>query len=82
MQQKNSLKKSWLMYLIHSYLFFKIPLFKPDEWLGKTLGKVSFLGSKKFRNIIYIFGFFGLIFVIQQFEVFKKTFCIFLHLKD
>ena len=77
MQQKNSLKKSWLMYLIHSYLFFKIPLFKPDEWLGKTLGKVSFLGSKKFRNIIYIFGFFGLIFVIQQFEVFIKTFMYF-----
>ena len=23
MQQKNSLKKSWLMYLIHSYLFLK-----------------------------------------------------------
>ena len=29
-QQKNSLKKHWLLNLIHSYLFFKIPLFKPD----------------------------------------------------
>ena len=27
LQQKNSMKKSWLLYLIHSYLFFKIPLF-------------------------------------------------------
>ncbi len=32
-QQKNSLKKHWLLNLIHSYLFFKIPLFKPDEFL-------------------------------------------------
>ncbi len=81
MQQKNSLKKSWLMHLIHSYLFFKIPLFKPDVWLGKTLNKVKFLGSKKIRNIIYLLGFIGLFFVIQQFENFTKTFLYFFSFK-
>ena len=69
------------MNLIHSYLFFKIPLFTPDEWLGKTLNKVKFLGSKKIRNIIYILGFIGLFFVIQQFENFTKTFLYFFSLK-
>ena len=77
MQQKNSMKKNWLMFVIHSYLFFKIPLFKPDEWLGRTLKKVIFLGSKNFRKTVYILGAFGLIFVIQQFEVFVKTFMYF-----
>ena len=81
MQQKNSLKKSWFMNLIHSYLFFKIPLFTPDEWLGRTLHKVKFLGSKKIRNIIYILGFIGLFFVIQQFENFTKTFLYFFSFK-
>ena len=81
MQQKNSLKKSWLMHLIHSYLFFKIPLFKPDVWLEKTLNKVKFLGSKKIRNIIYLLGFIGLFFVIQQFENFTKTFLYFFSFK-
>ena len=81
MQQKNSLKKSWIMNLIHSYLFFKIPLFTPDEWLGRTLNKVKFLGSKKIRNIIYILGFIGLFFVIQQFENFTKTFLYFFSFK-
>ena len=81
MQQKNSLKKSWLMHLIHSYLFFKIPLFKPDEWLERTLDKVKFLGSKKIRNIIYLLGFIGLFFVIQQFENFTKTFLYFFSFK-
>ena len=81
MQQKNSLKKSWIMNLIHSYLFFKIPLFTPDEWLGRTLHKVKFLGSKKVRNIIYILGFIGLFFVIQQFENFTKTFLYFFSFK-
>ena len=52
LQQKNSMKKSWLLNLVHSYLFFKIPLFKPDEWLGRNLNKVKSLGSAKFRNII------------------------------
>jgi len=56
MQQKNSMKKNWLMFVIHSYLFFKIPLFKPDEWLGRTLKKVIFLGSKNFRKTVYILG--------------------------
>tara|TARA_B100002019_G_C21273325_1_gene603688 strand:+ start:4441 stop:6543 length:2103 start_codon:yes stop_codon:yes gene_type:complete len=81
MQQKNSLKKSWLMHLIHSYLFFKVPLFKPDEWLERTLDKVKFLGSKKIRNIIYLLGFIGLFFVIQQFENFTKTFLYFFSFK-
>ena len=41
LQQKNSMKKSWMLNLVHSYLFFKIPLFKPDEWLGKILVKLK-----------------------------------------
>ena len=54
LQQKNLQKKSWLLHLIHSYLFFKIPLFKPDIWLNRTLKNVKFLGSKKSMFIIYI----------------------------
>ena len=51
LQQKNAQKKNWLYFLIHSYLFFKIPLIKPDEWLGRTLKYVRAFGSKKYRNI-------------------------------
>ena len=71
LQQKNAQKKNWLYFLIHSYLFFKIPLIKPDEWLGRTLKYVRAFGSKKYRNIIYIFGFIGICLVIQQFFSFK-----------
>ncbi|MDA9752254.1 site-2 protease family protein [Candidatus Pelagibacter sp.] len=81
LQQKNSMKKGWLMNLIHSYLFFKIPLFKPDEWLGRNLNKVKSLGSSKFRKLIYILGFIGICLVIQQFEIFKKTFLYFFTFK-
>ena len=77
MQQKNSMKKSKLMFLIHSYLFFKIPLFKPDDWLSKTLRYIKYFGSKRFRTLVYIFGFIGLFLVAQQFETFKTTFLYF-----
>ena len=30
LKQKNAQKKNWLLFLIHWYLFFKIPLVKPD----------------------------------------------------
>ena len=77
LKQKNAQKKNWLLFLIHSYLFFKIPLVKPDEWLGKTLRYAKILGSKKVRNLIYILGFIGICLVIQQIESFKNTFLYF-----
>ena len=76
-KQKASLKKNWLLNLIHSYLFFKIPLFKPDEFLNKSISKVRKLGSKNFRNVIYLLGFIGIFLVIQQYESFVKTFMYF-----
>ena len=81
LQQKNSQKKNWLYFLIHSYLFFKVPVIKPDEWLGRTLKYVRALGSKKYRNIIYILGFVGICLVIQQFETFLNTFMYFFSFK-
>jgi len=77
LRQKNAQKQNWLFFLIHSYLFFKIPLVKPDEWLGRTLKYIKPLGAKKFRNIIYILGFIGICLVIQQFENFLNTFMYF-----
>ena len=66
-----------MLNLIHSYLFFKIPLFKPDEFLNNFISKVKNLGSKNFRNLIYFFGFIGIFLVIQQYESFAKTFMYF-----
>ena len=79
--QKNSQKKNWLMYLIHSYLFFKVPLFKPDEWLGKTLKYTIPYASKQYRYIIYLIGFIGICLVVQQFEDFLTTFMYFFSIK-
>ena len=46
LKQKNAQKKNWLLFLIHCYLYFKIPLVKPAEWHGRTLRYAKILGSK------------------------------------
>ena len=77
MQQKNATKQAWWMYVIHHYLFFKFPLFKPDAWLDRTLKYVKFFASKRFRYITYVLGLIGLMVVVNQFEQFLTTFTYF-----
>ena len=36
MKENESQNKNWFINLIHNYLFFRIPLVKPDQWLKKT----------------------------------------------
>ena len=65
------------MSLIHNYLFFKIPLIKPDPFLDKTLHLAKFFSQKILRLIIYLIGTLGVYFVIQQWDEFLTTFLYF-----
>ena len=78
--QKNKLNKHWLLKLVHNYLFFKIPFFRPGSWLETTLPYVSVLGSRLVRNIIYILGLIGLYLTISNYETFLNTFSYFFNL--
>ena len=76
-KEKESQEKNWLIRLIHNYLFFRIPLVKPDRWLKHTLPLARLFSSKPTRYVIYILGAIGLYIVIQQWEYFLKTFLYF-----
>ena len=75
--QHQSQQKHWFLKLIHNYLFFKIPLVKPDNFLDKTLNLAKFFSQKLIKLIIYIFGLIGIYFVIQQWDEFISTFLYF-----
>ena len=64
--QKEKLNKHWLLKIIHNYLFFKIPLFKPGNGLENSLPFALFLGSQTSRLIIYILGIIGIFLTIQN----------------
>jgi len=71
--QKQS-KQNIFKWLIHNYLFIRIPLLKPDRWLERNKTKVDFLYSKLWQNIVLVLGFIGIIFVLRDWEKFTSTF--------
>ena len=75
--QHQAKKKHWFLNLIHNYLFFKIPLIKPDPFLDTTINIAKFFGKKLFRSIIYFFGIIGIYFVVQSWDEFLSTFLYF-----
>ena len=71
--QKQS-KQNIFKWLIHNYLFIRIPLVKPDHWLEKNKKKVDFLYSNLWQNIVLFLGFIGIVFVLRDWENFISTF--------
>lgn len=64
--------------LVHKYLFFKIPLVRPDRFLRLSYPAVSWLFSKTVLCIIVLMGVIGLYFAGRQWDVFTQTFMHFL----
>lgn len=67
-------KQNIFKWLVHNYLFIRIPLLKPDSWLEENKNKVNFLFSKLWQNIVLFLGFIGIVFVLRDWENFISTF--------
>lgn len=68
-QRKGSVWK----WLLHNYLFFRIPIIKPDRFLSATLGAVDFVFQPWFWWLSVAAGVLGLFGVWRQSEVFWHT---------
>ena len=72
--QAEAARPQWVMWLVHNYLFFQIPLVRPDRFLRATLPFVEWLFSKSVAWIISLIGLAGIYLVSRQWEVFTATF--------
>lgn len=66
-------KKDWFNSLLHGYLFFRIPIIRPDKLLDKILPKLNFIFSKRFfqlTGLIFALGLWG---VFRQWDAFSAT---------
>ncbi|MCX5728512.1 MAG: peptidase M50, partial [Nitrospirae bacterium] len=72
--QAEAVRPQWLMWLVHHYLFFQIPLVRPDRFLRATLPFVEWLFSKSVAWIIALIGLAGVYLVSRQWDVFTATF--------
>ena len=66
--------KAWGLWLLHHYLFFRVPLFKPDKFLKKTLPYVRFLYSRTMGWVVFSSLVMGLILVLHQWDTFIDQF--------
>ncbi|MBA6340001.1 HlyD family efflux transporter periplasmic adaptor subunit [Colwellia sp. MB02u-10] len=67
-------KKNIFKWLIHNYLFIRIPVFKPDKWLSDNLRFVHFFYSNLWRNIVLFLGGIGIILVLRNWDTYVSTF--------
>ena len=75
LQQKLQMqKKGWLAQLAKSYLFFRIPLWKPDRFLNNTVKYVAWMGTKPVFICLVILMFVGIYLALRQIDVFISTF--------
>ena len=72
-QRRKRKEKSWFQSLIHGYLFFRLPLIKPDDWLGKVFPYFNFLFKNSFLKLTLIIFLIGVLGAYQQWEVFRST---------
>ena len=72
-QRRQSKEKSWFQSILHGYLFFRVPLLKPDAWLSAVLPYFNFVFKDSFLKITLIIFLIGLWGVYQQWEVFHNT---------
>lgn len=80
LEEKRKQKVQLFNWLIHNYLYFRLPLVRPDAFLGRTLRYVRLLGS---RPALFAYAFllgFGVLKVLQNPEEFLGTFPSFFNL--
>ncbi len=71
--QADAARPLWLMWLLHHYLFFQIPLVRTDRFLRATLPYVEWLFSRSVAFSIALIGLTGLYLVSRQWETFVAT---------
>ena len=72
-QRAEAERESWFQWLLHHYLFFRIPLVRPDRVLGILLPWVAWLGSAWFRAATLGALGLGLLLVVRQWDLFTAT---------
>ncbi len=71
----------WVMWLVHNYLFIRVPLFRPADFLKATLPCVEPLYTRRAALLLVAVTFAGLYLVSRQWQAFVGTFQHFFNLQ-
>lgn len=72
-ERLQTMRGSALKWLLHHYLFFRIPLLKPDAWLTRWQGVASLFYSRTFAWLTAAALVYGLSHVARQWDRFASS---------
>lgn len=72
-QRWNAMHSNWLQWLVHHYLFFRIPLVRPDTWLTHWLPVARRFASPGFLWLTLAALLTGLVQVVRHWEPFAAS---------
>ncbi|MBF8271035.1 MAG: hemolysin D [Magnetococcales bacterium] len=64
----------WVGWMLHNYLFMRIPLWRPDSFLRRTAPAIQWMFSREFLLLITMTAFLSLGLIVRQWEAFVTTF--------
>ncbi|MDB2562313.1 HlyD family efflux transporter periplasmic adaptor subunit [Sulfurimonas sp.] len=70
-------EQHFLQWLLHNYLFIRIPLVHPDKWLEDTFFFVRFFYTKLWTNFVLLLGIIGVFLALRNWDVYVATFADF-----
>ena len=73
-RQRQEERRSAFGWLLHNYLFIRIPLLRIDAFLQRTLPLVAVLFSRKALAASAAIGLVGLYLVLREWDAFARTF--------
>ncbi len=79
--QVDASRLGWWKWLLHNYLFIRIPLVRPDRFLDRTLPWVRPLLSRRFLLLVVGLGLLGLFLAARRWDEFTHTFLHFFSLQ-
>lgn len=76
-EKANKARQHPLVWLLHHYLFVRIPVVHPDRFLETTLPYIAFVFTAWFRVLVLVAALLGLYLVVRQWDLFTHTFLYF-----
>ncbi|NGZ28687.1 MAG: biotin/lipoyl-binding protein [Magnetococcales bacterium] len=70
MKSSKAYEQSLGQWLLHNYLFFRIPLFRPDGWLASVVPYYNRLFSRNFILLTCWVAFISILLLLRQWDVF------------
>ncbi len=74
-------RQSAFKWLLHHYLFFRVPLVRPQRFLDAAFPYVRWLGSRVGIGLLLVVFLLGMWLTLKQWEEFKATFMSFVNLE-